>query len=669
MADSLNVASTIGTWVAVLVGLIALAGVIGPFLIWQASRTERHQAIDLLEKGEAQNGGFVSKGLRVSRGIRLFRQLHVPLLYREPQFPGMKLNWNANAFFVSQASASWVQFCLALKGYDVGTAIGDPLLVQGGKTWLPLHRNWILIMGIVGRFANRPDQGKLTLKLKGRVKAVQALPGRAFTPKRKDTLYGQQFLDRSWVTTYRGNNQVSHITDDDGNIFNGLSGIIGTIWLPAQYNSSGAQKIYYTSHKPEEIGQLAVDSLTVGAMFWLSVGCLVSASGDVYCLENVDYLPLDLDEEERDNSYTVGRRSSAMTFGSGVHFAEGSNDDSEDDVGRFPRRASEFVVPVHRRIPRAKRSRQDVPRAFRFSAVNNRVEALESVANSLEGADQRGTVYSLDEVELPDDVGSLLKKASGSTYHRIDSTWVRLGTESTRNKNPDSPILTYLDRADAQILAKILLTMSLSPEGYLFGVATKSSLCRAMLCNAAQSLPHLLGRMAIDFEHLSVLADAEPNIVKEVDTFLEMCLNFKPDRAWFRTLYKLDMSIESLVMQDPSVNVAIGVVMLTSAEFRDIVARSARLIPESKDKTVMLDLGPTPGLKIPSIMGVVQRFPVDLGALFPGDDLTPGEVEISFSHLLFAALKACLRSAFLETILDSTPVFEAFLSMDKVIMG
>jgi hypothetical protein len=190
-----------------------------------------------------------------------------------------------------------------------------------------------------------------------------------------------------------------------------------------------------------------------------------------------------------------------------------------------------------------------------------------------------------------------------------------------------------------------------------------------MLCNAAQSLPHLIGRMAIDFKHLSVPANAQDNTLTKLDAFLDMCLDFKPDRAWFRTLHEVDIVIESLIMQDPRVNAAVGVAMLTSAEFRDLVARSARLIPESKDKTLVLDIGTSSGLSIPSLMGVVQKFPVDLGVLFPGENIGAGAVEISFSHFMFAALKACLRSAFLETSLDSTPLFEAFLGLDRVQTG
>lgn len=107
--------------------------------------------------------------------------------------------------------------------------------------------------------------------------------------------------------------------------------------------------------------------------------------------------------------------------------------------------------------------------------------------------------------------------------------------------------------------------------------------------------------------------------------------------------------------------------MLTSAEFRDIIAQSARLIPQSKDKVVGLALGRFYTLNIPSSMGVVQKFHLDRNILSPEQNVCNEEVQIKYHDLLFAALKACLRSALLETSLDSTDLFEAFLKMGETV--
>ncbi|GAB1312575.1 hypothetical protein MFIFM68171_02785 [Madurella fahalii] len=120
-----------------------------------------------------------------------------------------------------------------------------------------------------------------------------------------------------------------------------------------------------------------------------------------------------------------------------------------------------------------------------------------------------------------------------------------------------------------------------------------------------------------------------------------------------------------------AVNASVGIIMLTSAEFRDTIARIARLIPESKDKSVKLESGfgtLMSYLVIPSLMGLNQRFPVDLTVLYPGNTevMNIGVFSISSTQLLLAALRACLRSAFLETSLDSTPLFEAYMAMTDI---
>ncbi|KXH27640.1 hypothetical protein CSAL01_04511 [Colletotrichum salicis] len=264
------------------------------------------------------------------------------------------------------------------------------------------------------------------------------------------------------------------------------------------------------------------------------------------------------------------------------------------------------------------------PRVFRFSDIKERREGLAKVASSLEKPEQRGSVYSLEDIEIPDDVAAHLKEFLGGTYHPISSTFIRLG-EIEKNGGYDTSSPLALDRSSSQLLAKGLLDLSLSPEGYIVGFS-RQSWCRATLCNAAQFLPHL---------HESAMI---------LDTILEQLSPLKPKEM-----------------------TAIGVVIITSAEFRDFLARAVRMIAESAGKSVRLDLGPASTLNIPAVMGNIQKYPVDLTQLFPGENISVEVVEIGFHHMIFAALKACLRSTALETSPDSTPLFEAFLDMDDVV--
>ncbi|GAB1312576.1 hypothetical protein MFIFM68171_02786 [Madurella fahalii] len=485
MAEELDLAATIGTWVAASLALFAIVGVLGPFLIWRASKTERHQALDKLEKGEAQNGGYISKGIPVTKSIRLFRRVHVPLLQKAPELPSATLRWNMDASSVSQESASWVQFCLLLGGYGISSTLGDLLQIAGGRTWLPLHKNWILIIGIVGRYARCPDLGKNPVKLKGKVKSIQASPGRLFSRNRLFTLYGKQFLNQDWSRKYTNS---SRMYDDDRHAFKPLHGIIGTIWLPQTLDDGSEPKVYYTQHLREQMGDVSTDVLTVGAMFWLSVGCLPALSGDVYCLGNVEYVHVEAEEPPgpRPSSTPGHQHMRAMSQDTTrlTHFEteeSSSDDDSSVDHVRMP---SHFVHSQVETLQKPSQRKIGVPRAFQFSTVSERVEELVSVANSLEGADH-STAYSLEEVELSEEATQVLTEAAGSTFHSIDSEFIRLGKDRalTDNSRTADSAPSFIRRSAGQTLASVLLSLPLSPDGYLMS-ADRSSLCRGMLSNA-----------------------------------------------------------------------------------------------------------------------------------------------------------------------------------------
>jgi hypothetical protein len=666
MPDGWTQAGTIGTWIAALLALVALVGVVGPYLVWRASKTARHQALDALEKGEAENGGFVTNGIRVSPSIRLFRKVRAPLLQREPHLPGRKLTWDSHARLATQESSGWVQLCLALKAYAIEVKVGDPLDVSDLNTWLPVHKNWILILGLAGRFGKRSDGGKLPMQPKRGVKSIQALPGRAFSMDRKMSKYGPQFWN--WSNRRRGRAAVSDIIDSESNRFKPLSGLFGTFWLldttPSHDTAMDKEKAYYIGHRSEETGELAVDSLSIDALFWLSVGCLPSRNGDIFSLDNVENLEVEEDSQDSSNIHGHVRRGSIATLSPGVHFErDNSSNSDEDDYPR--RRPSQYVISGSHR-PKDVQSRPGRPRGFRLSSVNDRVEALASVANSIEAEGDQATIYSLEELDLTEDICMELEESSGYTYLPIQSQWVRLGRES---QNQGIHHLMFLERPAAQKLAQLLLDLPITPDGYLMN-ANRDSLCRATLCNAAQSLPHLLGRIINDIDSLGIPADSRDHIVTMLDSFLDKILTFTPNRPFFCSLYDIDCVLQTLIPIDPMVATAVGVLMLTSAEFRAIIVQSARLIQVSIDKTVDLAFGHRPLFKVPSVMGVTQEFPVDFEALFPAKDLALPIVKVKFQDIMFSALKACLKSAVLETSLDSGPLFEAFMNMsEKVYVG
>lgn len=59
MSETLDLASTIGTWIGAGVGIIALIGIVGPALIWYASTQERQKSLNAVGRN---NNDYLSPG-------------------------------------------------------------------------------------------------------------------------------------------------------------------------------------------------------------------------------------------------------------------------------------------------------------------------------------------------------------------------------------------------------------------------------------------------------------------------------------------------------------------------------------------------------------------------------------------------------------------------------
>ena len=77
MADSLELASTIGTWVGAGVGVLALIGIIGPALIWYASTRDRQKMLNAIGR---DNNNYLSTGYHMGPNIWLGRRIRAPML-------------------------------------------------------------------------------------------------------------------------------------------------------------------------------------------------------------------------------------------------------------------------------------------------------------------------------------------------------------------------------------------------------------------------------------------------------------------------------------------------------------------------------------------------------------------------------------------------------------
>lgn len=82
MSDHVTLAGTIGTWVAVFLAILALAGILPVYLLICTSRQEKSRAVAAVDDPAAR---FVSRGFRAP-WLRGFQKVKVTDLRNAPRF-------------------------------------------------------------------------------------------------------------------------------------------------------------------------------------------------------------------------------------------------------------------------------------------------------------------------------------------------------------------------------------------------------------------------------------------------------------------------------------------------------------------------------------------------------------------------------------------------------
>ncbi|RLM00094.1 hypothetical protein CFD26_107462 [Aspergillus turcosus] len=150
---------TIGTWLASGLALIALVGVLPVFLLYRQARTDRYRAIADVDD---PHHFFISPGIPLLPGKRFFRRVRVPNLEKPPNIKCMEIKRQCQHVFKGdsdRSSTGWVNLANILRAYGVPVEPGGKLVVHRSESFLPVHRTWILLLGIIDRYANRVDYG------------------------------------------------------------------------------------------------------------------------------------------------------------------------------------------------------------------------------------------------------------------------------------------------------------------------------------------------------------------------------------------------------------------------------------------------------------------------------------------------------------------------------
>lgn len=574
MSDGTDIASTIGTWLAVLLASIALLGVVGPLLLWRAAKSTRNKALNSLEEGGAETYGYVGHGIWTGQRVRLFRKVRAPILTSEPTLPvSNKLTYSTGPQ-PTHLSTDWVQFGSLLEAYSMIFTRGDPLVIESNRTWLPINSSWLLLVGLVGRYGRWADKGRLAKQIARGTVSTQArvwnFESRSGSSKRRRKPIIERDLE-GWQTSLPWK-RPSYPWDDSGDrrsldkmTYRPLYGLTGTLYFPAKKlkndsEESLKERVFFVRHQKSRVGELCDDELVLGDLFWLAVGCLPLQGAETYCLADVREVSIIARPPEvLDHSslppmslaaHRIGRhdrfRSETVRF-SGIDSDESSMESVDHARGVMSQVPSPVAYVTPKAGDRVVRAHIDPgqPRAFCMKPCNDRFEGLSGFATLVHADSPNREVLSLEEIPLSDDDVRDIDEDNRGTFMSRSSEWLRLDDGSANRSHN-----RFLLRTDGQRLALTALKLRLSPYGYL--MPQEQSLCKELLSCAAHTLSQLFTK-AIWAVDLSDLGDNDKERLKRaMNNMYTESQDATLGRSYFLAIHELDMTLNQLIHHNSS---------------------------------------------------------------------------------------------------------------------
>ncbi|KAK5630072.1 hypothetical protein RRF57_005787 [Xylaria bambusicola] len=258
------------------------------------------------------------------------------------------------------------------------------------------------------------------------------------------------------------------------------------------------------------------------------------------------------------------------------------------------------------------------------------------------------TVLTLERTKPSDLDIHQIETSADITFIPADFPWVRLETTFRRDS-----LYLYIKRVDAQRMALALLSLPWHIESYLIS-RDESSICFRLLTSVSNNLQSLVSRVHRGIEYLSLGPNDKDDLREAMLSVLSNLSYYQIGRSLSHSLYKLDQVLEKINPGDRRISEMVGVLVLTGLEFTTLIRQFVRRLDRTANITIPVDC--TMGaIKVPTAFGPVQEFIVNRNELWP-NEVPKGILNETYTSILLASLRACLRSKMLRTGFDSKPL-------------
>jgi hypothetical protein len=528
MADPWTIAGVVGTWIAVAIALIALVGIVTPMLIFWHRRSERYKALIAVDAVQTH---YVEKSWRTM----FFLRMKVPALKDPPNIEKIPLRVSKRTSLpVKTSSTGWVNFASALEIYTLRPKLPrqKDLVITEEQTWLPVHKLWILAFGLLGRYSHREDHG--------------------IAPHKRNTWRLAVEEDSSNYDEER-----QHFQSPEGEAIDMLEGLTGCLWWIGSRFVDDNDQVYFGRHSTADQQELMPDPTPLSTLFWLSLGCIPLVYPEGYVYDLADFRqPYFSTTPNKDKSvpgfYRYRPRSiQPSDYSSKVAKAMGASIHRvwciEQHSGRKERESDE---------------RESVKEESNQQWINE--HGLDREERESPGLGiQEVKKQNVDEQKRGDEDGHHEQerqnlRARNPSLEKTQKDWVQSLTDRG---------YVHFWRTDVERLAYAIISLPLSPQGFLFGQGRHFP----NFNNPGQlwDLIDLIVRsrlVGVTEEEMAQIRTVSELSYEDEDT------RIKFSRSRMATFYKCDQTIQRRNWAIPQiVRDIVGVLTLTSGLMLDIL--------------------------------------------------------------------------------------------------